>query len=189
MTPEQKQHNEEYLIAKKKYENACWEKRRTENEISDIINRRQQIINKINEYQSEKKRYVESHNEIIKTSSDNDNFNSSFKDAESKLDIASQGFIAIGTSSLGNPQNLTEIFSEKNKASKTAISSAFEGLKKIGTSMDEKISNLSNQINNLENELENGRNRERELNYYIDEQKRIMNNTSVEMAYHKKYLS
>ena len=56
MTPEQQKHQEDYFIAKRKYENAFAEKRRAENEVNSILNRRQQIINEINELVSERKR-------------------------------------------------------------------------------------------------------------------------------------
>jgi hypothetical protein len=37
--------------------------------------------------------------------------------------------------------------------------------------------------------LEDGKKREQYLNNVITEQNRIMNNASIEMAYHKKYLN
>ena len=43
MTPEQQQHQEDYMIAKRRYENAFSEKRRAENELNNILNRRQRI--------------------------------------------------------------------------------------------------------------------------------------------------
>lgn len=64
MTPEQQQHQEDYTIAKRRYENAFSEKRRAENELNNILNRRQQVIGAINELTAERKRNDESLSEI-----------------------------------------------------------------------------------------------------------------------------
>ena len=55
MTLEQKKHQEEYYKAKNRYENAAYEKRRAENEIIDIRNRKPQLNNKKNKLNAEKK--------------------------------------------------------------------------------------------------------------------------------------
>jgi peptidoglycan hydrolase CwlO-like protein len=62
-------------------------------------------------------------------------------------------------------------------------------MKTIGSSIQRKIDDLSRQISQLEQEMEDGKNRERYLNNVIAEQNHIMNNASIEMAYHKKYLN
>lgn len=102
MAPKQQKHQEEYLIANRKYENAFEEKRRAENEVSNILNRRQQVISMINKLAAEMNR--------------NSNFDSSVKDTESKLETAS-----IGESSVGTLQNFTEVFDERNRYSKSSI--------------------------------------------------------------------
>ena len=119
----------------------------------------------------------------------NGDFDASVKDTETKLEAASSGFLAIGESSVGTPQRLTEVFDERNRTSKSSIASAFEQMKTIGSSIQRKIDDLSRQISQLEQEMEDGKNRERYLNNVIAEQNHIMNNASLEMAYHKKYLN
>ena len=189
MTPEQQKHQEDYLIAKRRYENAFVEKRRAENEINNILNRRQQIINAINELSAERSRNNDSLSEIQKSSAQNGDFDVSVKDTEVKLEAASSGFLAIGESSVGMPQRLTDVFEERNRSSRSSIANAFEQMKNIGNSIQRKIEDLSRQISQLEQEMEDGKNRERYLNNVIAEQNHIMNNASIEMAYHKKYLN
>ena len=189
MPTEQQKHQEEYLIAKRRYENAFAEKRRAENEINSIINRRQQIISMINELTAERKRNSESLAEIQKSSAQNSDFDASVKDTEAKLETASSGFLAIGESSVCTLQRLTEVFDEKNRNSKSSIASAFEQMKNIGGSVQRKIEDLSHQISQLEQEMEDGKNRERYLNNVIAEQNHVMNNASVEMAYHKNHMN
>ena len=189
MTPEQQKHQEDYFIAKRRYENAFAEKRRAENEINNILNRRQQLINMINELTAERNRNTDSLSEIQRSSAQNGDFDASVKDTETKLEAASSGFSAIGESSVGTPQRLTEVFDERNRTSKSSIASAFEQMKTIGSSIQRKIDDLSRQISQLEQEMEDGKNRERYLNNVIAEQNHIMNNASIEMAYHKKYLN
>jgi len=189
MTPEQQKHQEEYLIAKKKYENAFAEKRRAENEISNLLNRRQQILSSINDMVAERNRNNDSLTQLQNTSSQNSDFEASVRDTDIKLESASEGFLAIGESSVGKPQKLTDVFDERNRKSKSSITSAFDQIKNIGNSIQRKIDELNRQIAQLERELEDGRNRERQLNNVISEQNRIMNNASIEMAYHKKHLN
>lgn len=189
MTPEQQKHQEDYFIAKRRYENAFAEKRRAENEINNILNRRQQIINLINELTAERNRNTDSLSEIQRSSAQNGDFDASVKDTETKLEAASSGFSAIGESSVGTPQRLTEVFDERNRKSKSSIASAFEQMKGIGSSIQRKIDNLNHQISQLEQEMEDGKNRERYLNNVIAEQNHIMNNASIEMAYHKNHIN
>ncbi|WP_294413330.1 hypothetical protein [uncultured Ruminococcus sp.] len=189
MTPEQQKHQEDYLIAKRRYENAFAEKRCAENEKNNILNRRKHIINTINELTSERNRSNNSFSEIQRSSAQNGDFDASVKDTETKLEAASAGFLAIGESSVGNPQRLTEVFDERNRNSKSSIASAFEQMKNIGSSIQHKIDDLSYQISQLEQEMECGKNRERYLNNVIAEQDRIMNNASIEMAYHKNHMN
>lgn len=189
MTPEQQKHQEDYLIAKRKYENAFTEKRRAENEVNSILNRRQQIVNTINELVSERNRNSDSLSEIQRSSSQNGDFDASVRDTESKLEAASLGFLAIGESSVGTPQKLTDVFDEKNRKSKSSITSAFEQMKNIGNSIQRKIDDLNRQITQLEREMEDGKNREQYLNNVVAEQNHIMNNASIEMAYHKKHMT
>ncbi len=188
MTPEQQQHQEDYMIAKRRYENAFSEKRRAENELNNILNRRQQVIGAINELTAERKRNDESLSEIQSSYAKNSDFDASVKDAETKLEVASIGFSAIGESSVGTPQKLTEIFDEKNRSSKACITSAFSQIKSIEGSIQRKIDELNRQVEQLDRELEDDKNRERYLNNVILEQDRIMNNASIEMAYHKRYI-
>lgn len=189
MTPEQQRHQEEYLIAKKKYENAFIEKRRAENEINDILNRRQPIINAINDMVAERNRNSDSLSQLQNTSSQNNDLEDSVRDTDAKLETASQGFLAIGESSVGNLQNLTIVFDERNRKSKSSIKSAFDQIKNAVSLLKIKIDDLNRRIDQLEGELEDGQNRERNLNGVIFDQNRIMNNASIEMAYHKKYLN
>lgn len=189
MTPEQQKHQEEYLIAKRRYENAFEEKRRAENEVNNILNRRQQVINTINELVAERNRNSDSLSEIQRSLARNSDFDSSVKDTESKLETASIGFSTIGESSVGTPQNLKEVFDERNRCSKSSITSAFEQMKNIENSIQRKIDDLNSQIAQLEREMEDGQNRERYLNNVIAEQDRIMDNASIEMAYHKKHMN
>lgn len=90
---------------------------------------------------------------------------------------------------MGTPQRLTEVFDERNRKSKSSIASAFEQMKGIGSSIQRKIDNLNHQISQLEQEMEHGKNRERYLNNVIAEQNHIMNNASIEMAYHKNHIN
>ena len=183
MTLEQKKHQEEYYKAKNRYENAAYEKRRAENEIIDIRNRKPQLINKINQLNAEKKCNLSSLEEISKSVKTN-----GIRDTETKLETASNGFLAIGESSLGKPQNLTTVFDDVNRSSKNNISNAFVTLKKTQALVNGKINDINSQIKNLQTELENKKNRERSLQCIVSEKQRTMNNAAVEMAYHKKHM-
>ena len=185
MTLEQKKHQEEYYKAKNRYENATYEKRRAENEIIDIRNRKPQLINKINQL---KKCNLTSLEEISKSVKTNGSFEQSIKDTETKLETASNGFLAIGESSLGKPQNLTTVFDGVNRSSKNNISSAFVNLKRTQALINNKINDINSQIKNLQTELENKKSRERSLQCIVSEKQRTMNNAAVEMAYHKKHM-
>ena len=189
MTPEQLQHQEDYYIARRKYENAFSEKRHAENEINSILNRRQQIINSINELSAERKRNTDSHTEIQKSYAKNGELDASIRDTEAKLEAGAIGFSGIGESTVGTLQNLTEVFDARNRASKASITSAFNQLKNTEGMIQRKIDDLSRQITQLEKELEDGQNRERYLNGVISEQNHIMNNASIEMAYHKMQMN
>lgn len=189
MTPEQIKHQEEYYRAKRNYENASIEKRRAENEIIRIRNRRTQIINKVNGLNSEKRRNETSLAEINKTSARNNDIDVGIKDGESKLSTAAAGFLAIGESSVGNPQNLVDVFDDKNRISKAAINGAFEQMKRAATSISRKIEELISAIRRLETEMEEGKRREHSLSYVASQQQRIMNNASIEMAYHKRHMT
>lgn len=189
MTPEQQKHQEDYLLAKKRYENAFAKKRSSENETSRILNRRQQIVNTINELVAERNRNNDTLSEIQRSSAQNSDFDLCVKDTESKLETASIGFSAIGESSVATLQNLTEVFEERNHRSKTSIVNAFEQMKNIGNSVQQKIDDINRQIAQYEQEMEDGQNRERYLNNVIAEQDRIMNDASIEMAYHKKHMN
>lgn len=188
MTLEQKKHQEEYFNAKNRYENAAYEKRCAENEIIDIRNRKPQLIGKINELNAEKKCNLTSLEEISKSVKTNGSFDQSIKDTETKLETATGGFLAIGESSLGKPQNLTTVFEDVNRSSKNNISSAFVNLKNTQALINSKISDINSRINNLRTELENKKSRERSLQYVVSEKQRTMNNAAVEMAYHKKHM-
>lgn len=87
------------------------------------------------------------------------------------------------------PQKLTEVFDERNRSSKSSIASAFEQMKNIGGSIQRKIDDLNRQISQLEQEMEDGKSRECYLNNVIAEQNHIMNNASIEMAYHKNHMN
>lgn len=155
ITLEQKKHQEEYYKAKNRYENATYEKRRAENEIIDIRNRKPQLINKINQLNAEKKCNLSSLEEISKSVKTNGSFDQSIRDTETKLETASNGFLAIGESSLGKPQNLTTVFDGVNRSSKNNISNAFVTLKKTQALVHGKINDINSQIKNLQTELEN----------------------------------
>lgn len=188
MTLEQKKHQEEYYKAKNRYENAAYEKRRAENEIIDIRNRKPQLINKINQLNAEKKCNLSSLEEISKSVKTNGSFDQSIRDTETKLETASNGFLAIGESSLGKPQNLTTVFDGVNRSSKNNITNAFVTLKKTQALVNGKINDINSQIKNLQTELENKKSRERSLQCIVSEKQRTMNNAAVEMAYHKKHM-
>ena len=181
-------HEEEYQIAKRKYEDAFAEKRSAENEISGIINRRRQILDTVNELVAERKLNDASLTELNSSSAKNSDFDDCVKDTETKLEAASAGFCAIGESSLGVPQKLTEVFDEKNRRSKSSITGAFEQIKNIGKAVQQKIDDLNSRISALEREQEDGQNRERYLNGVISEQDHRMSNATIEMAYHKRHM-
>lgn len=95
MTLEQKKHQEEYYKAKNRYENATYEKRRAENEIIDIRNRKPQLINKINQLNAEKKCNLTSLEEISKSVKTNGSFEQSIKDTESNLKLHQMDFLLL----------------------------------------------------------------------------------------------
>lgn len=187
MTPEQKKHEEEYYAAKRRYENAYAEKRRSENEISDIKNRRKQILNSINELTSENNRYISSRKDISKSVDKNSDFDTGWSDSEKKLSAAASGFLAIGSTSDSKPQDLNVVFEEKNKHTKNKMTDVFSNLKNVKNELDGKIEANERKISKLKSEMEEGKNRERYLSSNISEQSRIMSNASIEMASHKKF--
>lgn len=188
MTPEQRRHEEDYYAAKRRYEDACYEKRCAENEITDIQNRRWHLINEINDTEAEHKRFKESHDEIEKSIKNDDGISSGIRDAESKLTEASKGLLAIGTSSSASLKDLDTVFDEKNRSSKNSISSAFEALKKTRTDMSAHIEEVAGKIRQLKGELEDGKSRERYLSGRISDCIGTMNSAAIDMAYHKRHM-
>lgn len=188
MTPEQRRHQDDYYAAKRRYEDACYEKRCAENEIADIQNRRYQLINEINDSESEHKRFVESHEEIVKSINNDDGISAGITDSAAKLTEASKGLLAIGSSTVGNLKDLDTVFDERNRSSKTSINSAFEALKRTRNDMDSHINEVAGKIRLLKDELENGKNRERSLSYRISECNSTMNSAAIDMAYHKRHM-
>ena len=85
-------------------------------------------------------------------------------------------------------KKLTDVFDEKNRHSKSSITGAFEQIKNIGKTIEQKISTLSGQITQLNNEREEGERRERYLYGVISDQDHRMNDASIEMAYHKRHM-
>ena len=96
--------------------------------------------------------------------------------------------LGIGESSVCRPQNLSEVFGDSSRVSKNAIIGAFGKLRETTHAILRKIEELNSAIRGLENEMEDGRRRERSLSYYAAEQQRIINNSSIEMAYHKRHM-
>jgi len=188
MTPEQQMHEEEYSRARSRYEDASMEKRRAENEIAEIRNRRQCILNEINQLNAEKKKFEGSKGEIDKSISSNNSFDESLKDSDSKLSLASQGYLAIGSTSESKPQDLNVVFSEKNSKTKNSISTVFSNLRNINQNLENKITELKGNISRLETEEANGRSRENYLSNYAAEQASRMNNAAADMAYHKRHM-
>jgi chromosome segregation ATPase len=188
MTPEQRRHEEDYYAAKRRYEDACYEKRCAENEISDIQNRRWHLINEINEAESEHKRFVESYDEIEKSIKNDEGISAGIKDAESKLTEASDGLLAIGTSSAASLKSLDTVFDEKNRSSKSSISSAFESLKRTKSDMSAHIETVAGKISQLKTELEDGKSRERYLSGRVSDCIGTMNSAAIDMAYHKRHM-
>ena len=188
MTAEQQHHQDEYYAAKRRYENAYSDKRHAENQVSAIINRRNQIISQINAKVAERNRYSDSLSRLQDSSAKNGDFDTSVRDTELKLEAASEGFSAIGESSLCKPKKLTEVFSDKNSLSKSSISNAFTKIKTISNNIQNKIAELNGQISALEREMEDGKNSERYWNGVISDKNRAMNSASWDMAYHKKYM-
>lgn len=82
--------------------------------------------NMINDLTAERNRNTDSLSEIQRSSAQNGDFDARVKDTETKLEADSSGFLAIGESSVGTPQRLTEVFDERNRTSKSSIASAFE---------------------------------------------------------------
>ena len=189
MTPEQQMHEEEYARARSRYEDASMEKRRAENEIAEIQNRRRSILNEINQLQAEKKKFEGSQSEITKSISSNNTFDDCLKDSDSKLTAASQGFLAISSASHSKLQDLNVVFNDKNTKTKSSITSVFSGLKTVNQNLENKITELKNRISQLETEEANGRNREHSLANYASEQASRMNSAAADMAYHRRHMS
>lgn len=188
MTQEQKMHQDEYNRAKRRYENAYIGKRNAENELVNIQNRRRQIINEINQNTTERNRFWESSQEIAKTSQNDSDISTGITDSETKLEAATIGFSAIGATSYCRPQNLVNVFEERDRNAKNAISGVFENLENAKSVMWQKIEAFNREIQRLQNEMTNGEHRERTLLYTISECSRTMTNATYTMAYHKKYL-
>ena len=118
------------------------------------MNRRQLIINSINELSAERKRNSDSHDQILKSYAKNGELDASVRDTEAKLEAGTIGFSGIGESTVGTPQNLTEVFDARNRVSKASITSAFSQLKNTEGMIQRKIDDLSRQITQLEKEFE-----------------------------------
>lgn len=146
MTPEQQQHQEDYTIAKRRYENAFSEKRRAENELNNILNRRQQVIGAINELTAERKRNDESLSEIQSSYAKNSDFDASVKDTETKLEVASIGFSAIGESSVELHRNLLKSLMRKIDL-QLASHQRSAKLKVLKVLFKEKLMNLIDKLN------------------------------------------
>lgn len=175
---------EMYNYWKRKYEEAYMAKHNANNRIVDIHNRKYQIISEINTLQAEQHNYMESQEGITKATSNNSDIDICICDTVAKLEIAADGFLAIGETSESKPQNLTSVFSERDSTQKQKITQMFEGLKTVNSSVADKISELSAQIKQLQSETDDGQTEERRLVAYIEEQDRMMNTAEVEMAYY-----
>ena len=130
MTQEQKMHQDEYDRAKRRYESAYMDKRNAENELAGIKTERRQILDKINQQKTERKRFSESSDEIAKTSQNDSDISEGIADSETKLEAAATGFCAIGSTTSSKPQNLTAVFEERDRSAKNTISTVFENLRK-----------------------------------------------------------
>ena len=112
------------------------------------MNRRQLIINSINELSAERKRNSDSHDQILKSYAKNGELDASVRDTEAKLEAGTIGFSGIGESTVGTPQNLTEVFDARNRVSKASITSAFSQLKNTEGMIQRKIElNCNNKLN------------------------------------------
>ena len=187
LTPEQRRHQEEYYAAKRRYVSADEKRQILQNKIIGIQNDRPKLINKMNELESERKRNSEALEEISKTNSSDGDFEDSMKDSAGKLETAAQGFLAIGTSSVAELKDLTEVFSHTDIQTKNSMDSVFENIKNIKNAISNKISDLITEYNKAENELQQSYENERRYNEEIYTQKKIMENAEWDMAYHKRF--
>ena len=188
LTEEVRRGLETYYRAEERYEDAYAEKGRAENDIVRIQNRRRDIINEINQCNSDRRCHQRSLDKIKNAISKNNDIESSRKDAASKLETASSGFAAIGTCTTVTPKKLTDVFEEKNRSTNRMLEESFRQIKNASSSISKKIDNLDNRIRQLQNEKDEGQRRERQLREHINEQNRIIRNASFEMACNRKYL-
>lgn len=189
MTPEQQKHQDEYNAARRRYDNAYSDKRHAENQVAGIKNRRNQLINMINERNAEKKRNEDALSQLQGASGKNSDIDNGVRDAQTKLDTASAEYASIGEASYCKPRKLTEVFADKNTSSKNSISGAFEQIKTISGNLQRKISELQSQISQYEREIEDGKSKERYWNGVAWDKQCAMNSAAGDMAYHQRMMN
>lgn len=186
MTLEQRKHESEYLAAKKRYENAYIAKSKYKKDLYEIQNKKTQVINKINELRSERKRVKRVYEELSNVRGNDSDVNDGIVATQKHLSEASVHFKAIGTSSLGDQKNLSDIFADKEKKTKTSLNTAFGNIKKMEQAFENDILNLDIKIKKLECELYEFKSKMAKYTVLIEENSKTMKNAAIDMAYHKK---
>ena len=189
MTPEQKKHEEEYLAAKKRYETAYANKIKYTREKTAAETKKQQLINRINSKKSELKKVSDTYTDLVKTNGKDNEIDGYVKKSAKHLATAAAQFKNIGTSSKGNQKDLETVFSAKVAKTNKHISEAFSGIEKAKKNLSGRKTTLNGEISKLKGELSTVKSNITRYATLISEADSTMRTASVDMAYHKKYMT
>ena len=180
---------EEYMRWQRRYEDADVQRQRAENDIVDLHNRIRHLLEDINDYEAQCRQYVESAEQINKTTQDDGDITASIADADEKMELAANGLTGMGESSFCKPPNLISIFEERDRNAKTGISGAFEALKRTRQNMEATIDEFHHKIHECEAKIEECNHALQQKQFQIEDCRHIMTNASYEMAYWKQQMS
>lgn len=189
MTPEQKKHEEEYLAAKKRYETAYANKVKYAREQNTASTRKQQLISSINAKKSELKKVSQTYDDLLKANGKGSNIDANTKKSTKALADAATQFKAMGESSGGNLKDLEVVFSSSVSKFNRHISDAFSEIDKAKKSLSGRKTKLKSEISKLQDELETLKSNGSKYASLISEAESTMKTASVDMAYHKKFMT
>lgn len=188
MTPQQKKHQEEYDIAKKKYERAYSEKKLCDRKLGELLSEKQANIKEINSQVTKKKRIDETATLLSDTNEKDSEIDRAFYNSAQNLLEADQMFSRFGDYSRGNVKSLENVFAEKNKTTKSNISEAFSKIKTAKIKMNEDSISLKNSIAKLQTKATQINDSIRKYTQLAEQANRDMQKASIDMAFHKKHL-
>ncbi|MEE1305830.1 MAG: hypothetical protein U0K68_11930 [Agathobacter sp.] len=189
MTPQQKKHQEEYDLAKRRYEKAYSQKKTCDRKVAELNSEKQTVIKQINNKAAKKKSVDAAATQMEKTNGKDSEINTIITISAKRLTEADSFFTKMGESSNGNVKSLENIFEEKNKTTdrniKVAMKEISAAKKKFATesgNLKSEIAKLKTKSSNLDSDL-------RKYSGMSAQADADMRRASIDMAYHKSHMN